>query len=115
MSVEGINQLKQSLENLSQVSSLFQTHASECESIYQSKDEIRKLVSSKNASQSIQESQKRCVDTVKVLKTNLNDVSNLLLNLWMNQEKELEQQSSRIHKYAYVNISLGIPKLSVES
>jgi acetylglutamate synthase len=96
-----VEQLKNNLEKLSATSTSFQNQATECEKIYQSKDEIKKLIYSKQ-SDNLVLTRQNLLKNVKDLKEGLTDVSEHLLSIWRGQEMEVFELQSRIKKYCHV-------------
>lgn len=92
-----VEKLKLSLEQLSHVSTLFQTQATECERIYQSKDEIRKMIYLKT-NQSL-EYREKFLESIETLGTQVSEVSDILLQMWTAQDRKLTLQQSRIEKF----------------
>lgn len=97
--MEAIEQLKQSLEQLSQTTGLFQMQASESERIYQSKAEIKTVL---YKSAVCEEAQKNCVEAILTLKAGITDVSCILMSIFSNHESEISIQSNRIDLFIHV-------------
>ena len=98
-----VEQLKKNLEKLSTTSTAFQNQATECEKIYQSKDEIKKLLYSKQ-NDNLLSTRHTLLGNVKGLKTGISEVAEHLLSIWRGQEMEALELQSRIKKYCHVRV-----------
>lgn len=74
--------LNEKLQELSQISDHFKVQATECEVIYQSKDEIKKLLYAPKVSPVLKEKQTKCYENLNNLETSLAQVSQVLMHLW---------------------------------
>lgn len=95
--------LKTELESLAHISTLFQSQATECETMYQNQAEMRKMMlSDKKISDGLLAAQKKCFESTATLSKSLSGVSSLLIDLWTRQEKEIQIQAARLNEFNQV-------------
>lgn len=90
------DQLKDILSSLSSTSESFKAQASECETVYQSKDEIKKMLYAPRANPTLQDNQKKGVENLALFKDNIVKVSEIFLRLWELQDASLSKEAARL-------------------
>ena len=90
------DELRSNLSNFSSASESFKSQASECESIYHSKDEFKKMLYTQKQYPTLSDNQIKGIENLKIFKENISKVSEIFLKLWELQDASITKQFARL-------------------
>ncbi|KAH9268238.1 hypothetical protein BASA84_000302 [Batrachochytrium salamandrivorans] len=108
-------EFEEALKQLSNVTTLFSNQATDCERLYKSQAEVRRLVSDKHAFSDVTSTaQIKCAQGITELAAGMMRVTSMLENIWACQIKEIDGQTLRLES-AIERVEIHFEKTTLES